>query len=132
MARNRMDSWGRIQRETTREGRQANRVRRSSLRLLCAGLIFAVCWLGLRCVPGARERFAPVLENLLTCSCDFEEAVRCFSAGMEEEGDMGAALEAFCVTAFAAQTGTADTRTDPGQLALRASLRCPEPLSHSF
>ena len=114
-------------RREARDWRRRARIRREGLRLLCAGLLCLACWIGLRCLPGVRVRVWPVLENLLSCSCDFEEAVRCFSAQMEGEGDVGAALEDFCVTAFAAQTGTFSQSDDTVRnLALREAMRYPE------
>ena len=132
MAWNRVDNWKRPQQETGRQRRRAGRVKREGLRLLCAGLIFVFCWFGTKCVPGVRNRMLPVLESLLTCSCDFEEAVRCFSARMEGDGDMGTALEEFCVTAFAVQTTASPVANDPNQLALQAALQYPETPTAGF
>ena len=110
--------------------KRALRGRKKLVQLLCALVIFSVCWVSVRYIPGLRNRAAPILENLLTCSCDFEEAVRCFSARMEKGDDVGTALEDFCVTAFAVQT-VHDAPRDSAQtsyirLALREALACPE------
>ena len=81
--------------------RSARWVKRAGIRLGAALLIFALCYVGVRWAE-------PFLRNILSCSCDFEEAVRCFSAQMEQGGSVQDALEDFCVTAFAVQpTGTA-------------------------
>lgn len=133
MARN----WSRketaFQKQNPKVLRRTARAKREGLRLLCAGLIFFGCWFSLRCVPGVRARVSPVLENLLSCSCDFEEAVRCFSAQVEGNGDVGTALEDFCVTAFAVQpTAASGTDASVHQLALREALAYPETLSAGY
>ncbi len=88
--------------------RSARWVRRAGIRLGAALLIFALCYVGVRWAPGVKAAAEPFLRNILSCSCDFEEAVRCFSAQMEQGGSVQDALEDFCVTAFAVQpTGTA-------------------------
>lgn len=82
-------------------------VKRAGVRLGVALLIFALCYVGIRWVPGVKDQAQPFLQNMLSCSCDFEEAVRCFSVQMEQGDDVTDALEEFCVTAFAVQpTGT--------------------------
>lgn len=88
--------------------RSARWVKRAGIRLGAALLIFALCYVGVRWAPGVKTAAEPFLRNILSCSCDFEEAVRCFSAQMEQGGSVQDALEDFCVTAFAVQpTGTA-------------------------
>lgn len=90
-----------------RSARSAGWVKRAGVRLGVALLLFALCYVGIRWVPGMREQAKPFLENMLSCSCDFEEAVRCFSVQMEQGDGVKEALEEFCVTAFAVQpTGT--------------------------
>lgn len=82
-------------------------VKQAGLRLGVALLIFTLCYVGVRWVPGVKAQVQPFLQNMLSCSCDFEEAVRCFSTQMEQGDDVTDALEEFCVTAFAVQpTGT--------------------------
>lgn len=49
-----------------------------------------------------------MLQNLLSCSCDFEEAVRCFSAQLEGGGNVGDALEDFCVTGICCAADQSD------------------------
>ena len=78
-------------------------------RLGAALLIFALCYVGARWVPAVKAQAEPFLRNILSCSCDFEEAVRCFSTQMEQGGGVQDALEDFCVTAFAVQPTSTST-----------------------
>ena len=64
---------------------------------------------GARWVPAVKAQAEPFLRNILSCSCDFEEAVRCFSTQMEQGGGVQDALEDFCVTAFAVQPTSTST-----------------------
>ena len=80
--------------------RSARWVKREGIRLGAALLIFALCYVGARWVPAVKAQAEPFLRNILSCSCDFEEAVRCFSTQMEQGGGVQDALEDFCVTAF--------------------------------
>lgn len=77
--------------------------RREGLRLGAAVLAFALCYVSIKWLPAVKQQIAPFLQNILSCSCDFEEAVRCFSAELEQGNGVGDALEDFCVTAFAVQ-----------------------------
>ena len=107
-------------------------MKREILRLGFAGIIFLSCWIGKSFVPGAQDQFGPMLQNLLSCSCDFEEAVRCFSAQLEGGGDVGDALEDFCVTAFAAQPTGEESDLNGGQFALRNTIAYPGKLTDGF
>lgn len=84
-------------------------VKREGIRLGAALVIFALCYVGTRWVPALKTQAEPFLRNILSCSCDFEEAVRCFSTQMEQGGGVQDALEDFCVTAFAVQPTGAST-----------------------
>mgnify|MGYP000999240443 CR=1 FL=1 len=97
-------------------------VKKEMARLVAAILIFAGCFIGKSCIPAVQSQFAPMLQNLLSCSCDFEEAVRCFSAQLESGNDVGDALEDFCVTAFAAQTSQRETESNPERVALMNTI----------
>ena len=110
-------------------------MKRELLRLLAAGLIFLGCWVGKTCVPKVQDQFGPMLQNLLSCSCDFEEAVRCFSAQLEGGGDVGDALEDFCVTAFAVQPTSQNSDVsdaDVERFALRSTLTYRGTLTDGF
>lgn len=89
--------------------RSARWVKWEGIRLGAALLIFALCYVGARWVPAVKATAEPFLRNILSCSCDFEEAVRCFSAQMEQGGGVQDALEDFCVTAFAVQPTSTST-----------------------
>ncbi len=89
--------------------RSARWVKREGIRLGAALLIFALCYVGARWVPAVKAQAEPFLRNILSCSCDFEEAVRCFSTQMEQGGGVQDALEDFCVTAFAVQPTSTST-----------------------
>ena len=89
--------------------RSASWVKREGIRLGAALLIFALCYVGARWVPAVKAQAEPFLRNILSCSCDFEEAVRCFSTQMEQGGGVQDALEDFCVTAFAVQPTSTST-----------------------
>ena len=67
-----------------------------------------------------------------SCSCDFEEAVRGVSAQLEGGGDVGDALEDFCVTAFAAQPTGEESDLNGGQFALRNTIAYPGKLTDGF
>lgn len=84
-------------------------VRREGIRLGAAVLVFALCYVGIKWIPAVKQQAAPFLQNILSCSCDFEEAVRCFSAELEQGNNVGDALEDFCVTAFAVQPTSASS-----------------------
>ena len=89
--------------------RSARWVKREGIRLGAALLIFALCYVGARWVPAVKAQAEPFLRNILSCSCDFEEAVRCFSTQREQGGGVQDALEDFCVTAFAVQPTSTST-----------------------
>ena len=89
--------------------RSARWVKREGIRLGAALLIFALCYVGARWVPAVKAQAEPFLRHILSCSCDFEEAVRCFSTQMEQGGGVQDALEDFCVTAFAVQPTSTST-----------------------
>ena len=89
--------------------RSARWVKREGIRLGAALLIFALCYVGARWVPAVKAQVEPFLRNILSCSRDFEEAVRCFSTQMEQGGGVQDALEDFCVTAFAVQPTSTST-----------------------
>lgn len=89
--------------------RSARWVKREGIRLGAALLIFALCYVGVRWVPTVKAQAEPFLRNILSCSCDFEEAVRCFSTQIEQGGGVQDALEDFCVTAFAVQPTSTST-----------------------
>lgn len=117
---------------TPGERRRAAWVKREILRLMAAGLIFLGCWVGKTCVPKVQDQFGPMLQNLLSFSCDFEEAVRCFSAQLEGGGDVGDALEDFCVTAFAVQPTGQNTDENVERFALRNTIAYRGTLTDGF
>lgn len=122
-------------RPTQGDQKRAAWMKREILRLMVAGLIFLGCWVGKTCVPKVQDQFGPMLQNLLSCSCDFEEAVRCFSAQLEGGGDVGDALEDFCVTAFAVQPASQNTDVndvDVERFALRNTLAYRGTLTDGF
>lgn len=102
------------------------------VRLILAVLIFACCFIGKACIPSVQSQFTPMLQNLLSCSCDFEEAVRCFSTQLEDGNDVGDALEAFCATAFATQTSQKETAATADRTALVRTLAYPGTLADGF
>lgn len=107
-------------------------VRRELIRLTAALLIFGGCMIGKNYVPAIQDRLTPMLQNLLSCSCDFEEAVRCFSTQLESGSDVGDALEEFCVTAFAAQTSQQDVNSNPERVALMNTLSYSGTLTNGY
>ena len=117
---------------TPGDRRRAAWMKREMLRLMAAGLIFLGCWVGKTCVPKVQDQFGPMLQNLLSCSCDFEEAVRCFSAQLEGGGDVGDALEDFCVTAFAVQPTSQSAGETVERFALRNTLAYRGTLTDGF
>lgn len=97
----------------------STRIRREGMRLGAALLIFVLCYSAAKWIPAVKHQVMPFLQNILSCSCDFEEAVRCFSTGLEQGDDVGGALEEFCVTAFAVQPTSAGTAME-GEYAVLA------------
>lgn len=131
MASGRTKKGGNRTRPAPGEQKRAAWMKREILRLVAAGLIFLGCWVGKTCMPKVQDQFGPMLQNLLSCSCDFEEAVRCFSAQLEGGGNVGDALEDFCVTAFAVQP-TSQTDGAVERFALRNTLAYRGTLANGF
>ena len=119
-------------RQTPGDKKRTAWMKREFLRLIVAMFIFLGCWIGKTCVPKVQDQIGPMLQNLLSFSCDFEEAVRCFSSQLEGGGNVGDALEDFCVTAFAVQTTSQKSDVTVEQFALKNTLAYRGTLADGF